>query len=447
MSSDTLNGVRDQRDQGPPTPGTPITTMDGTPGGAVAQNGIEIDEGTSAPVAPAAPIAPAEPELTEREIKTKIANKRFKDDARSAIFERRNAMSLEERQELENSDGESLAILEAHAGHQREGVVSTAPLAPREPAVPAAPAAPAAAPGAPAPQAPVATNSNRYKLSIYGQEQEVGEDEIIQAGIQALQKQHAADARMRDAATYEARLNKWAQDLQAFADQKAQEEARTASSRIQPGTAGNPAPTSTGVAAVVDPATMRAAMEAMENLDTAKATELMQKAINDAVVAGRSAAPAPSPATSPQATGGVPRLPPAPADIWSDDQRASANKVFNSEFAHFTDAQFNAAKAAVDEAMADPANAGQSLATIVRNVCRTTQRFMPAGAAPAPAQVPVNPTAEELARRQVLKARIPVTPPAASLRAATPAAPEFRGQSPADYVQQLRRRSGSNSTR
>lgn len=454
-TADALDGIRDSRDHGP-SPGQVVTTMDGTPSGPVVQHGAEVSE--AAPVAPApAPAAPAtEPPPDEKTLAKMIANKRYRDDSRSAIFERRNAMSLEERQQLESLDAESASILEAQAGMPRGATVSTAPLAPREPAAPVAqtptaPAAPMAAPvadpAAPSAQQPVASNSRSYKLSVYGQEQVVAEDQVIQAGIQALQKQHAADARMRDAATYEARVSAWANEVQRWADDKARE--LTSREQARPGTAGGAAPTTPGVAAVVDQATLRQAMEALENLDSAKATELMQKAINDAVTKGLAVStPAPVQAAPSPATGGVPRLQPAASDPWSTDQRAAANRVFNSEFAHFTDAQFSAAQAAVADAMDDPSNVGKDLATIVRTVCRTTQRFMPASSTPAPMPAaPANPTQEELEGRRVLKARIPVTPPAASMRAASSAAPEVRYPSGSEYVQQLRRRSGSNSSR
>jgi hypothetical protein len=440
--ADTLDGFRNPD----PTPG-PVTTMDGTATGPVVpanQHSVEVNDG-AAP-APAAPVAAPPPD--EKTIAKMVANKRYRDDGRTAIFAKRDAMSLEERQTLERLDPESAAILEASAG-QREATVSTSPLAPREPAAPIEAHAPAPAPVAPAPaapvqnaQAPVASNERRYKLSVYGQEQEASEDIVIAAGIQALQKQHAADARMQDAATYERSLNAYRDQLQAYAD-NLERRAGTAPGQTQPGTAGNPAPTPGGAAAVDKAATVRQALEALEQMDTEKAARLMLQAIE----AGSPAPAAPAPAT-PSLPGGVPRLQPAASDAWGDDQRSAANAVFNGEFAHFTDAQFNAAQAAVRDAMADPANVGQNLASIVRNVCRTTQRFIAAGAAPAPTPAaPVNPTAEELARRQVLKARIPVTPPAASMRAATPAAPETRFPSNSEYVQQMRSRSGSNSSR
>lgn len=439
--ADTLQGFRT-----PAPPSTqPVTTMDGTPDGQVVQHGAEISEAPAPAPTPAPAVVDTPPPPDEKTLAQMVKNKRYRDEGRSAIFEKRNAMSLEERQALESLDAESAAILEAHAGQPRDATVSSAPLAPREPAAPIeahqqAPAAPAA----PIAQTPVASNERRYKLSVYGREEEASEDVVIAAGIQALQKQHAADARMQDAATYERSLNAYRDQLQAYADDL-QRRAGTAPGQTQPGTAGNPAPTNGGAAAVDKAATVRKALEALEQMDTEKAAELMLQAINAGSPAPAPVAPTPS---VPSLPGGVPRLQTAAIDAWGDDQKHAANRVFNSEFAHFTDAQFNAAKAAVDEAMADPANRGQDLSAIVRNVCRTTQRFLAASPAPAPTPMaPVNPTAEELARRQVLKARIPVTPPAATMRSATSAAPEVRYPSGSEYVQQLRSRSGSNSTR
>lgn len=446
--SDTLQGFRNPA----PDASQTVTTMDGAADGQVAPQGIEVSEAPAPAPAPA-PVADAPPPPDEKTIAQMVKNKRYRDDARAAIWERRNDMSLTERQALEQLDPESAAILDAHAGQVRDATVSTAPLAPREPAAPIeahapvpGPVAPAVVPATPISPTPVATNDRRYKLSVYGVEQEASEEVVIAAGIQALQKQHAADSRMQDAATYEAQLTAWKNQLQAYADDL-QQRTSTVPGQVQPGTAGNPAPTNGGAAAV-DPAIVQQAMEAMENLDSAKAAQLMQKAINDAVAQGRAPAPATTPAVPSQA-GGVPRLQTPAASAWDQTQCDAANAVFNSEFAHFTAGQFDAAAASLKDAMADPANRGQNLSTIVRSVCRTTQRLMPATPAPTPtpAAPPANPTAEELARRQVLKARIPVTPPAASMRSATPAAPEVRFPSNTDYVQQLRSRSGSNSTR
>ena len=438
--ADRMEGIRDRNDLGPPPPGAPaptITTMDGTPTGPVV-TGTEVILESGAPAAPP-PMTNAQlealPEAEKKTLAQKVNNKRFRDDARAGIYERRDAMSLEERQELEEADPEQAAILQTQAGHAPAPVQQPAPAAP----APVAATAPAA-PGAPA---PVASNSNRYKLSIYGREEEVGEDEVIQAGIQALQKQHAADTRMREASTYEASLNSYADQLQAFANDLARR-ASTAPGQAQPGTAGNPAPTSPGVAGVIDKATVQKAMDAFANDDAEGMAAYLQQAVTDAVAAGRASAPAP--AAPVPSLGEVPRLQRAPADPWGNDQRLKANEVFNGEYAHFTDAQYEAAKASLSDAMADPANHGVPLENLVRTVCRTTARLVPATAAPAPAP-PANPVQEQLDSRRVLKARIPVTTPAIAGRVPAPASTEPRFQSPSEYVQRLRQRSGSNSTR
>ncbi len=423
-----LDGFRENQ---PPLPAnTPPTTLDGTPGGPVITRAPEIDHesGDQAPAAPAMTNAELEqlPEAQKRTLAQKVSERRFKDTGRAAIYERRDAMPLAERQELEQADPEAAGILEAQAGQAR------APIDPNAQAAPAAPQAPA--------PAPVATNGNRYKLNVYGREEEVSEDQVIQAGIQALQKQGAADQILRDATTYEASLKRWSTDLQAYADNLA----RTASTPAPAGTPGT-APTTTGVAAKVDPATVRKALDAFANDDADAASLMLQKAVEDAVAARTPAPVAHVPGPTAPQTGEVPRLQRAASDPWSQEQRQRANTVFNSEYASFTDTQYEAAKAALADAMADPANVGQSLETLTRTVCRTTARLVPATTAPPPP--PVNPTQENLEGRRVLKARIPVTPPAASGRAPSSAAPEVRYKSPSDYVQELRRRSGSNSTR
>lgn len=436
---DTLDGIRDRNQPDPTAPAVPVTTMDGTASGPVVLHGAEVDlEGAPAPAPAAGPAAePSEGDKKSR--LQRIQERSYRGGGRDAIYERRDSMTLEERQALESLDEESAAILDAQAGQARAATISQAPLAPTPgPAVPGAPAASPAQPGAPT---PVASNSKTYKLSVYGQEQEATEDAVIAAGIRALQLEGAADARMRDASTYEARLNAYATELQKYADRVA----RTAPDVAPAGPPGSAAPTSPGVAAQIDRATVRQALDAFANDDADGAAAALQKAVADAIAAGRGPAPAPTP---PMPTlGEVPRLQPAVSDPWGDDQRVGANKVFNGEFAHFTDAQFNAAKAALDDAMADPANHGVKLENLVRTVCRTTARLMPASAVPVPQPAPANPVQGELENRRVLKARIPVTPPAATGRAQGPAPAETSFVSPSEYVQRLRHRSGSNSTR
>lgn len=429
-----LEGFGSQPVVAPAGPGSPApTTLDGTAEGPVITRAPEINHEDGAPSAPP-PMTNGElealPEAQKRTLAQKVSERRFKDSNRAAIYERRDAMPLAERQELEEQDPEAAAILQAHAGQGED---------PNQPQAPAP--APAPAPGAPA---PVATNPNRYKLNVYGREEEVPEDQVIQAGIQALQKTLAADKILQDATTYEASLKQWERKLQEYSDNLA----RTASAPAPAGTPGTPAATTGVTAATVDPATVQQALDAFANDDAQKASQLMLKAINDAVAARITApvAPAPGPTVPTHVTGEVPRLQRAPSDPWDREQRQRANEVFNSEFASFTDVQYEAARAAIADAMADPANYGQSLETMTRAVCRTTARLVPA-TTPTPPPPPVNPMQENLEGRRVLKGRIPVTPPASSGRAPSATAPEVQRQSPSDYVQSLRRRSGSNSTR
>lgn len=433
-----LAGVRDQRDTGvPPDPRT-VTTMDGTPTGPVVNGPLEGNpEAGPAAEPPAMTNAELEalPAAERQTLAQKVNQRRFKDDARSSIYERRDSMSLEERQALEEEDPEASAILVAQAGG--------AALAP-EGAAPAP--VPAQGPAAPVAQAPVASNEKRYTLSVYGQEQSASEADVIAAGIAALQKQHAADSIMREATTYEASLNQYRDQLLAWANEQARRTA-TVPAQAQPGMAGNAAPTSPGVAAAVDTATVQKAVDAFANDDAAGMAKYLQQAVSDAVAAGRQPASAPTPNVPMPQPGDIPRLQRAAADPWGADQRDAANRVFNNEFAHFTDAQFAVAKAAMDEAVADPSNHGVKLENLVRTVCRTTARSMPASVAPAPQPVPANPLQEQLENRRVLKARIPVTTPAAMGRAPGAAPPAVTYQSPSDYVQRLRQRSGSNSTR
>jgi hypothetical protein len=394
------------------------------------------DPATTPSGAPAPDTSGKTPDQLRRE---KLAAHGYKDPKRDAIYAKRNSMTVDERNDLAREDPESLAVLDAQAGYE-----STAPLAPS----PAVPVAAAPAPVAPAPAAPstptpvaIAPTGKMYKLTVHGVERDAAEDEVVQAGIAALQKQSAADERLRDAATYEARLEAWRKDLQAHADRLAQD---GASQQTQPGKAGNPA-TTTGVAGQVDKAKIKQALDALyRNGDVDGSTELLNTALAEAVANAR--APAPAAPTAPAAPGEVPRLRTQPDDPWSVDQRQAANTVFNSEFGHLSDAQFNVAKAALDKAMADPRSHGKDLTAMVRSVCIAAELSAPTAPAPAPTPTAPNATQQELNGRRELKARLPMTPPVGTVRAPN-AAPVPTYPTNSQYVAQLRQRSGSNSTR
>ena len=411
------------------------------------EGGGEQEGAAGAAPAPAGP--ESEREKQTQSLQEKLNQHRYQDPKRAAIYAKRDEMTIEERQALAKEDAESLAILDAQAGAEpvTTPVAPAAPVAPAPtPAVPAAPTPQAAAPTAPAAIAPT---SKKYKLVVDGQEREANEDEVVQAGIQTLQKQAAADTRLREAATYEARLTEWQRQLQQYADTIA----RTGNvQQAQPGTAGTPAPTTPGVAGKVDKAKVREALDALyRNGDVDGSTELLNAAIADAV-ASAPRAPAPAAPAAPAAHGEVPRLPAVATDPWSDDQRQAANRVFNAEFGHLTDAQFGVAQKALDRAMADPANRGKDLVTMVRTVCVAAELLPTAAPAPTPPPVPPapaapTPTQAELDGRRVLKGRLPLTPPVGAGRAPQAAAPAPRPLTNSEYVAQLRRRSGSNSSR
>jgi hypothetical protein len=407
-------------ENGKPVHADPNTDLDGQ--GNPIHAGAEPIEG-QAPVTPAAP-TPEEARNAEEAMREKIASKRYKDDKRAGIYARRDAMTLEERQDLEHVDAESLAILDAQAGHEPAAPASS-PAAP----TPAATGTPTPAPAA----VPVATTGKSYKLNVYGQEQEYSESDLVTLA----QKGLAADSRMQDAATYEARVKQWATELQGYADGLA----RTASqTQAPPGPAGTPAAT-TGVAGAIDETKLQTALEHLARGETAEATRLLNGAITDAV----QRAPA-GPAASPR-QGEVPRFePPAPSDPWSA-QRQTANATFNSEFAHLTDPQFEAVQTRLKAKMDQPESKVRPLLDLAREAAGDLG-YKAATPPPAP-QTPVQPTPIEtdLTGRRILKARLPLTPPAGAGRAPTGEAPAPAYPTGSQYVELLRKRSGSNSTR
>lgn len=407
---------------GQPVHDQPNTDLDAH--GQPIHAGAEPIEGEPAAPAAAAPVADDPNQEAER--RRKIDSKRYKDDKRSAIYERRDAMTLQERQDLETVDAESLAILDAQAGHE--------PAAPA-PTPAATPTAAGPAP-APAPAAPVASVGKSYRLNIYGQEQEYSESDLITLA----QKGLAADTHQRDNAEYARSLEVWRGQLQEHADGLA----RTASQQqAPPGPAGSPAPTTTGAAGAIDEATTREALDALARGETAEATRLMQKAISDAVAGAVKTAHPAAPAAPGPRQGEVPRFePPVPADPWSA-QRQTANATFNTEFAHLTDPQFEAVQVRLKAKMGQPESKIRPLLDLAREAAQD----LGYRSAPAPAPAQPSATEQELAGRRVLKARLPLTPPIGGGRAPTGEAPAPAYPSNSQYVEGLRKRSGSNSTR
>lgn len=391
---------------------------------------------------------PADEESEQAARDRKVAAHRFSDDKRNAIFAHHQQSQNDSVAAFLESDPEQALLAAAIASGDDSNIVYDAAgnaVGVKRAAAPAAPAA-AAPPVAPAPAGPpgdddeddddVATPAGRkFKITVYGEPvREADEDEVIRAGVAALQKDGASDMRMRGAAEYEKNLRAYALQLQGFADS-------LAAGRTDP---ASTSPTPSGVAGVVDEASVKQAFELVSDGKPDEAAKLVTKAIRDAVAAGRADT---SPTPAPRTTGAVPsfQVPTLPA-MRSRTEIVEANTVFEGEYGELVaeDAAFTVAQSLIKAKLADPANTGRSATDLVRevgNFVRASRRAPAGPAGPAPSHASV-----ELGARRTLKARVALTPPVAAGRA--PGAPEApRFPSNADYVQQLRKRSGSNTTR
>lgn len=404
-------------------------------------NDPAVVEPNTDPAAPAAAPTPEGSEAAQPVVESHqelMKRKGFKDDKRNAIFTKRNNMTLEEREAFRAEDPEQSDLSDTIAGFAptpEESAVARAAAPPAAaPAVPGSSAAPA-----PAAQAPVATPTGKaYKLIIHGREAgEVSEEQVIQAGVAALQKQHSGDETLRQAATRTAQLVEYEAKLQRIADNLAKgldPEGRP----INPaGSPGPGQPPTTGVAGAIDKAMFAKATEALVRGDDAVGTDLLVQAVMDAVNRGRV-----EPATAPR-TVEVPSLPQVvTSGSWSDAQLQSAKRIANDEFGDFDDERWGVLQQKMGAALNDPANAGKDISFLVMKAGNEARR---AHVTPAVQVIPVDPVQQQLDARGAVKARIPVTPPPTSARVppAAPTGPSIPSNK--DYVHSLRVKSGSNS--
>lgn len=410
---------------------------------AEAHQPKEPEENAPPPSAPPVELTPQEKAAQEQSKREKIAAKTFKDDKRSAIAGRHSTARTQAADAFRQENAAEAAHLEQVAGTapspdllaRLEAEVSGEDLAPPSPE----------SPPAPAPLNPVAAQTRAYKIRYYGQERDASEEEVIQAGVAALQKQHAGELRLQDAATREAQLRDWEAQLRTYA-----ETLRTPS--VQGGTpdttggSTTPQPPDPGAAGQeVNDLRLKAAQALLQGDDT-KYAELSGKADQlffDAIT--RATAPKQR-ATQSSEQGAVPEPPARPTrEPWSREDRIAINQVFEHDFADLLadDDAFEHARWLMERELSKANNLGRQPAEIAQAVGKKVRAAT--GTEPPAPQPSV--TQQTLEQRRTLKAQIPLTPPAGSGRVELGrSAPPNRQQANKAYVQQLRRRSGSNSS-
>lgn len=427
------------------------------------------------PVAPegddnAGPPAP----LNEAERKELVKQKAYgaRPDPRADIYKRRTVLAEAERQEFHEQDPEQARISDelaagaSPAGGQPPGEEDDGGEgSPAEGGAPSPAPAPAA-PASPAP-APVALNQGKVKIKVDGVEQEVSTDEVHRAGIEALQKRGAADARLRDASTYEARLRDhgaYLAKVQANLEQGLDADGRPIRAQGAP---VSPSPPSSGAAAPTAEQVRASVKSALDLIVQDKSDEAAERLTELIVGRAGQAAPAQPAGPQPAPTGAESRtrLAPVPTRRGREEIR-EANEVFNTEYSDLAqdDRAFAYTQALVKGAIADQANDFRSLTDIYREAANSARQLFggsaapapgpapapsPApGPAPAPQPAPAGPTPGQQAHeaRRNLKARIPLAPAGASARAPAPGPSGPPIPSNKDYVRQLQRANKSNSS-
>lgn len=287
-----------------------------------------------------------------------------------------------------------------------------------------------------------------YRIRVYGRDtREVPQDEVIRAGLAALQKRDAADRILEEAATREAQLVEWQREVEAWANERVQDGTRTAT-----GGAPNPQPPTPGVASAEAKALARQHAAAVGAGDDEKAAEIMLQII----AANQKAVEQLNP-TQPGSRQGSKPMPEPPkprartaAQPWSTDDLDRINTVFEKDYSDLLDdpVTYGAARELMAERLKDPNYIGTDPDDLVKDVATTVQRRMAGqSAAPAKRGTPAN-ARQQIESRKTLKAQIPMTPPAAAGRApGRQGAPERKIPTRSEYVSQLARRTGSNKSR
>lgn len=398
----------------------------------------------------AAPATEEDAATVEEQRREKIAAKGFKDTGRSAIAAKLSAARAKENDEFRQQNPEQAEIAERIAGAPSTDLIARMEAEARGEPDPAQVEASTPAveqrvtpPPQKKPDQPLASVPKTYTIRVYGKDETLTEEQVIAAA----QKFRAGTIRLDDVATREAQLEEYAGQLQAYADQlraRAQD-----GTRSQPtGGSANPQPPDTGAAGQVDKTKLREAQAALLRGDDEAATEIMAQVIASAIAQRPQAQPPAEVRSSEQ--GAVPELPARnPKEPWSRDDRVKINQVFSRDFGDLLedDDAFADAQALMNARLSSPSSLGKTPEALAAEVGEAVRRARGiASADPPPRNHEPSVVERELESRRTLKAQIPITPPAGSARAPAAAkAPRF--QSNSEYVQSLRQRSGSNSTR
>lgn len=431
-------------------PAATDTDAQGQPiGGQAAEPPVEaLADVDATTVAPAT--EPVDKATLEQQRAEKIKGKRFKDTGRDAIVANLSRQRAAEQTEFRQQNPEQAELGEQIAGVPSADYIARMEAEARGEEAPQPAVTPHATAQPPAAkenlQPPLASIPKTYTIRIYGKDEVLTEEQLVAE----FQKLRAAGVRLEDAATYEAQLEEWRGKVESWAQEQARKYAPQDGGRAQPtGGPATPQPPASGAAGQEIRDLRKRAAEALLRGDDATYSDLTAQAdskLQDSIVAAIAQRAQPEARSSEQVA-----APEAPARTrraaWSSDDTRKINEAFNRGFGDLDDAAFADAQVLMNARLANPAFLGKSPEELVLEVGAAVRRMH--GQAPAPTPTPTpqpSAVATELEARRTLKAQIPITAPAGSGRApAAPQAPRFPSNS--EYIQNLRRRSGSNTTR
>lgn len=433
------------------TPAVTDTDEQGQPiGGQAAEPPVEALADVDATAVAAEPVDKA---TLEQQRAEKVKSKRFKDTGRDAIAANLNRQRATEQTAFREQNPEQAELGDQIAGAPSADYIARMEAEARGEADPAeakqtavTPRAAAAAPPQEKLPLPLASTPKSYTIRVYGKDDVYTEDQLVAE----FQKLKAAGVTLQDAATYEAQVEQWRKDVESWAQEQARKYAAQDGARAQPtGGTANPQPPASGAAGQEIKDLRKRAAEALLRGDDATYSDLTAQAdskLQDSIVAAIAQRAQPETRSSEQVA-----APEAPTRTrraaWSSDDARKINDVFNRDFGDLDDDAFAAAQGMMNARMSNPVNLGKTPEQLVQEVGVAVRRLQ----TPAPSPTPTPATqpsavATELEARRTLKAQIPITAPAGSGRApAAPQAPRFPSNS--EYIQNLRGRSGSNSTR
>lgn len=273
------------------------------------------------------------------------------------------------------------------------------------------------------------------KISVYGEEVTVSEDEVREAGIATLQKERAAEYRLQEASKTESRLRKYHQDLDAYRDQlQAMEKKIRAGQKLDAtDVATATAPPSTGATVTVDDAKLadaaRKAAEAIYRGDPSETAQALKSLLAD-VAQGRTATPPPVDVNA-VAAAAADMVDERKEQRTAEERRTAVNKTFATEFKAVQDhpEAFLVAQARFNAMLADPSNEGRPWEELAREAGKAALHRYPElrptppsggkGNEPPPAPAP-GAVDDPLAQRRQLKRSTIVRPSSTSARAPAP---------------------------